>query len=313
MTFFEGGIHSPFFVKWPAASARRARPSPPRSAHVDIFATAAAAAGAPLPGRPRHRRRQPAPVPARRSGRSSAPGALLALGTLQDGARRRLEAAGLRAAEEGLALPPRRRSRPSASTCRRANPDKVRELKALLAAHDAEMVPPAWPSLIEGPIAIDHPLGVPDSAGRRVRLLGQLRRRPNAGGERDERCQPGVSHFEQSRPSRRMPTTRSDRDGESAQVPRQGAVSGRPSRRHLRPRRVHALRRGDAADRRGGRRQVPLLRRRRGPGDRRGRGAVGCGRHRRSIRRAPRFIASPRRPKCRRSAFIARPDSPGNC
>jgi hypothetical protein len=25
------------------------------------------------------------------------------------------------------------------------------------------MVEPAWPSLIDGPIAIDHPLGVPDS------------------------------------------------------------------------------------------------------------------------------------------------------
>jgi hypothetical protein len=25
------------------------------------------------------------------------------------------------------------------------------------------MVAPAWPSLIEGPIAIDHPLGVADS------------------------------------------------------------------------------------------------------------------------------------------------------
>jgi hypothetical protein len=26
------------------------------------------------------------------------------------------------------------------------------------------MVPPAWPSLIEGPIAVDHPLDVPDRA-----------------------------------------------------------------------------------------------------------------------------------------------------
>jgi uncharacterized sulfatase len=43
-----------------------------------------------------------------------------------------------------------------------AHPDKLRELTALLAAHEAEMVSPAWPSLIAGPIAIDHPLGVPD-------------------------------------------------------------------------------------------------------------------------------------------------------
>ena len=42
-------------------------------------------------------------------------------------------------------------------------PEKLAEIRALLAAKDAEMVAPAWPSLIEGPIPIDHPLGVPDS------------------------------------------------------------------------------------------------------------------------------------------------------
>ncbi len=41
------------------------------------------------------------------------------------------------------------------------SPDKVRELKAVLAAHEAEMVQPAWPPLIEAAIDIDHPLGVP--------------------------------------------------------------------------------------------------------------------------------------------------------
>lgn len=44
------------------------------------------------------------------------------------------------------------------------DPERVRRLEALLAAHDAEMRPPAWPALIEGPVAIDHPLGVPDGA-----------------------------------------------------------------------------------------------------------------------------------------------------
>lgn len=42
--------------------------------------------------------------------------------------------------------------------------EQVQELKALLAAHEAEMVPPAWPSLLAGSIAIDHPLGVPERA-----------------------------------------------------------------------------------------------------------------------------------------------------
>lgn len=43
-----------------------------------------------------------------------------------------------------------------------AQPEKVQELAALLALQEAQMVKPNWPSLIEGPTPIDHPLGVPD-------------------------------------------------------------------------------------------------------------------------------------------------------
>src|SRR5262249_44356497 len=43
-----------------------------------------------------------------------------------------------------------------------ARPDKVRELTAVLERYQGQMVQPAWPALIEGPIAIDHPLGVPN-------------------------------------------------------------------------------------------------------------------------------------------------------
>jgi arylsulfatase A-like enzyme len=42
--YFEGGIHVPFFVKWPAGLPRGKIYSKP-VAQVDIFATAAAAAG----------------------------------------------------------------------------------------------------------------------------------------------------------------------------------------------------------------------------------------------------------------------------
>src|SRR6185369_11963173 len=48
MTFFEGGVHTPFFARWPARLPRGARVDAP-VAHVDVFATAAAAAGVPLP------------------------------------------------------------------------------------------------------------------------------------------------------------------------------------------------------------------------------------------------------------------------
>jgi arylsulfatase A-like enzyme len=48
MTFFEGGLHSPFFLKWPARLPAGTKVETP-VAHIDVFPTAAAAAGAPLP------------------------------------------------------------------------------------------------------------------------------------------------------------------------------------------------------------------------------------------------------------------------
>jgi len=49
MTFFEGGLHSPFFMKWPAGLPADTRVETPVS-HIDVFSTAAAAAGVPVPG-----------------------------------------------------------------------------------------------------------------------------------------------------------------------------------------------------------------------------------------------------------------------
>lgn len=48
MTFFEGGMHAPFFVKWPSRIPAGTVSDAPTS-HIDVFATAADAAGAPLP------------------------------------------------------------------------------------------------------------------------------------------------------------------------------------------------------------------------------------------------------------------------
>jgi hypothetical protein len=109
------------------------------------------------------RRGRPAAVRARRRHRQSARCRLLALGRLPDGARRRLEAAGRRPAGPHLALSPDGRSDRAPRPVRRAARQGA-ALRAMLDAHDREMVPPAWPSLIEGAIPIDHPLGVPDAA-----------------------------------------------------------------------------------------------------------------------------------------------------
>jgi uncharacterized sulfatase len=40
-------------------------------------------------------------------------------------------------------------------------PERVAQLTALLDAHDAEMSPPLWPSLLEGVVRIDEPLNAP--------------------------------------------------------------------------------------------------------------------------------------------------------
>ena len=48
LTFFEGGIRAPFFVKWPARIAPGTRNASP-VAHIDILPTIAGATGAPLP------------------------------------------------------------------------------------------------------------------------------------------------------------------------------------------------------------------------------------------------------------------------
>src|SRR5690606_11061161 len=48
-TFFEGGIRTPYFIRWPGHIPAGATYRAPVS-HFDLFATAAAAAGAKLPG-----------------------------------------------------------------------------------------------------------------------------------------------------------------------------------------------------------------------------------------------------------------------
>ncbi len=46
-----------------------------------------------------------------------------------------------------------------------ARPDKTAALLALLKAQDARSVKPMWPSLLQGPVFVDHPSGVKQKAG----------------------------------------------------------------------------------------------------------------------------------------------------
>jgi arylsulfatase A-like enzyme len=159
LTFFEGGVHTPFFAKWPARLPHGVRYDAP-AAHVDVFATAAAAAGAPLPadrvidGVDLVKRVRGEPDPHRRDAiywRSGHYRSILAQGwKLQSSERPK------KTWLFDLNTDPTERKNLAES-----RPDKVAELEAKLADLDGQMAKPLWPALIEGPTAIDHSLAEP--------------------------------------------------------------------------------------------------------------------------------------------------------
>jgi len=102
-TFFEGGIHVPFFMRWPAKIAAGTKYNLP-IAHTDIFATVAAAAGAPMPTDRVMDGVNVIPFVTGGEHGKPSPNALLALGSLQDAARWRVEAAGRGASGQDVAV-----------------------------------------------------------------------------------------------------------------------------------------------------------------------------------------------------------------
>jgi arylsulfatase A-like enzyme len=162
-TFFEGGIHTPFFMRWPAQIAAGSRYAQPVS-HFDIFATAAAAAQAPVPPGDRidgvnvlpfvEGRQQGAPhdVLFWRSGQYRV--------VLDHGWKLQDCGACNRVWLYDMASDPLERHDLSAE-----QPERVRRLRAMLDGFDRQQAPPQWPTLLEGPIFIDQPLGAPQRRG----------------------------------------------------------------------------------------------------------------------------------------------------
>ncbi len=153
ITFFEGGIHAPYFIRWPEQI-------PPGSqydsavAHIDIFATALAAAGIPLPDdrvidgvdvldyaltNPRPLRR---PLFWRTGGYKV---------VQQDGWKLQLQEQNGKTWLYNLNVDPTEQNNLSNS-----HPERLAELKALLYSLDEQMVEPLWPALVETPIAVDY-------------------------------------------------------------------------------------------------------------------------------------------------------------
>jgi uncharacterized sulfatase len=161
ITLFEGGIHVPYFLKWPKRIEAGQHFEPPVH-HFDIYATAAAAAGAPLPDDRvidgvdlvAHVRGEADGVPHRslfwRSGASQS--------ALVDGWKLDTSDPPGREWLFDLENDPIERSDLSA-----ARPAKLAELRAALAAHNAEQAEPAWPSQASFPINLDKDLSIPDA------------------------------------------------------------------------------------------------------------------------------------------------------
>ena len=162
-TFFEGGIHTPFLMKWPAGLPTGTRyPNP--VGHVDIFSTIAGAAGAALPkdriidgvdlapyangtikGRPHQ-------TLFWRSGQYKA---------VRDGDwKLQSNEARSKVWLHNLATDPTEKVDLAAK-----EPERVKAMLALLARQDAQSAKPLWPSLLQGPVFIDQPSGRPQKPG----------------------------------------------------------------------------------------------------------------------------------------------------
>ena len=149
----------PFFVKWPR-KVKAGRESSVPVAGIDIFATAAAAAGAALP-----------------SDRVIDGVDLLPFATGAKSGRphqtlfwRSGHYRVVRAGDWKLQLSERPKKAwlfdlakdpTEHANLADAEPARVAELTALLDEHDEQQAPPLWPSLLEGAIRIDPPLGAP--------------------------------------------------------------------------------------------------------------------------------------------------------
>lgn len=157
-TFFEGGIRTPLFMRWPggiAAGTRRADVT----GHLDIFSTIAAAAGAKLPQDRTIDSENILAGPAKRPAMFWRSGDYRAVraGDWKLQVTKRPEKVRL----YNLAVDPTERHDLAAS-----DPQRVAALRAMIEAQNKDMAKPIWPGLVEGPVRIDVPLDAPWKDGQ---------------------------------------------------------------------------------------------------------------------------------------------------
>ncbi|MFP6807442.1 MAG: sulfatase-like hydrolase/transferase [Pseudomonadales bacterium] len=158
ITFFEGGIHAPYFIRWPERIPAGSQ-FDTAVAHIDIFPTVLAAAGVPVPAdrvidgvdildyalsdsqavlnRPLFWRTGGYKV------------------VQMDGWKLQLQEQNGRTWLYNLNDDPTEQSNLSES-----EPEQLARLRAALYELDSQMVEPLWPTLIEVPIAIDYTINM---------------------------------------------------------------------------------------------------------------------------------------------------------
>jgi len=163
-TFFEGGLRVPYYMKWPKALPAGAKFNSPVG-HIDMFATAAGAAGATMPAdRPIDGVNLTPYLTGQAHGRPhqalfwrSGDARMVRAGDWKLQLLKLPDQQGEKVWLYDLATDPTEQK-----NLARTNPAKVAELRALLVERDRTNIKAAWPSLLRGAIAIDHPLNVPD-------------------------------------------------------------------------------------------------------------------------------------------------------
>ena len=161
MTFFEGGIHTPYFIKWPKKIAAGSQYDSP-VAHIDIFSTVLAAAGIALPDdriidgkdilKVALDPQQPSldrPLFWRSGGYKS---------VLQDGWKLQLLEQSGKTWLFNLNEDPTEQRDLSV-----LNPEKLNQLRKVLYSIDDQMIESLWPPLVEGANVIDYTIDkIPD-------------------------------------------------------------------------------------------------------------------------------------------------------
>ena len=161
ISFFEGGIHVPYFMRWPARIEAGSSVEAPVH-HFDLFATAVGAAGGALPS---DRKIDGVDlVPFARGEASGVPHHSL---FWRSGASQSALVDGWKL---NTSDPPGRewlfdmRADPNEQTdLADSHPEKLAELRDALAAHNAEQVAPAWPAGGSMAVNIDKDLTQPDA------------------------------------------------------------------------------------------------------------------------------------------------------